>query len=36
VIDSTGEPFTHCPRGCGVEAMTGALAERLLERRRSP
>lgn len=29
VIDSTGEPFAHCQRGCGVQAFTGGLAERL-------
>lgn len=33
VFPVTGEPFTHCPRGCGVEAMTGALAERMIEQR---
>jgi hypothetical protein len=34
VIDAAGEPFAHCPRSCGVEAMTGGLAEAVRERRR--
>jgi hypothetical protein len=29
VIDSTGEPFMHCQRGCSPKAFTGALADRV-------
>lgn len=36
VVPASGEPFTHCWRECGVEAMTGGLAERIREGRRWP
>jgi hypothetical protein len=33
VFPAGADSFTHCPRGCGVEAMTGGLAALLAERR---
>jgi hypothetical protein len=27
LVVGAGKPFVHCPRGCGVEAITGALAD---------
>jgi hypothetical protein len=35
VIPSAGDPFTHCQRGCGPEAFTGGLAQRLNDWRRT-